>query len=196
MFVQVVTGRPLAHQTALQAWHNWLKEVGSRLPGWLGGTSGISPDGKFIALLRFEAITAGVFTSERPGEDKWWADVTRCFAEAPIVVDSSEVDVAMTGSPEEASSVQFVLARTRNPARVRRLNARLKPLVARHHPDVIGNIVAWHSNGDMTEAVYFAPAGSATKRDGALPDTELEELEELDRAWFSALDDVEFIAIG
>ncbi len=66
MFVQVIQGRakdPAGLRKQFQAWDN---ELRPRATGFLGSTAGVSDDGEFIALARFESEEAARANSDSP----------------------------------------------------------------------------------------------------------------------------------
>ena len=190
-FVQIVTGYPIDGEAVMEEWRVWLDQVGTKLPGWLGVTSGISVDGKFIALLRFARVNDGIFSAAGRELEQWSTTFSEYFHQRPEVLASSQVDARMTGRSEDVTCVQFIRARTKEIAEVREINAKLAPIVSENCPEIIGHITAWHSGGEFTEAVYFVskdsePAGYAA----------LDQLEQLNGKWMSLLDRIEFISIG
>jgi hypothetical protein len=42
--------------------------------GWLGTTAGVTQDGTFIAVVRFDCEGAARASSDRPEQDQWWAE--------------------------------------------------------------------------------------------------------------------------
>src|SRR3954451_23950380 len=102
MFVQVIQGyvddpAPLA--TALET---WVRDIAPGAIGWLGSTGGVTDDGRFIALARFESAEAAQRNSERPEQSQWWSETSRLFSKEVTFSDSSDVVVEATGDPDQA----------------------------------------------------------------------------------------------
>jgi hypothetical protein len=67
VFVQVIQGQvsdPAALRAALD---RWLQELAPGATGWLDSTSGVTEDGRFIAVVRFESAEAAKRNSYRVG---------------------------------------------------------------------------------------------------------------------------------
>ena len=69
MFVQVIKGQVSDAADVQAAWNRWLDEMASDAIGWLGTTAGVTDDGTFVALARFESEEAARRNSERSAQD-------------------------------------------------------------------------------------------------------------------------------
>ena len=59
MFVQVIQGH-VSNATQVRAQlDKWVEQVAPGTVGWLGSTSGVTDDGRLIALARFESDRGG-----------------------------------------------------------------------------------------------------------------------------------------
>ena len=65
MFVQVIQGQVADAEQARAAFDQWARDLAPGATGWLGSTAGVTEDGRFIALARFESEEAA-----REGERK------------------------------------------------------------------------------------------------------------------------------
>src|SRR4051812_7194687 len=121
MFVQIIQGRTsdaLALQGAMQ---RWARELGPGATGWLGTTEGITDDGRFIVVARFESADAADRSANRPEQSRWW-DETRRLVDGDVAFsDSEDVDVELRGDPGRAGFVQVLQGRVTDPARAREL---------------------------------------------------------------------------
>src|SRR4029453_16589568 len=99
----------------------WAQELAPGATGWLGSTAGVTDDGRFIALARFESEQATRQNSDRPEQDRWWAETSTLFTGEPSFKDSSDVTVDVTGDPDAAGFVQVMQGRGRDPDRPREL---------------------------------------------------------------------------
>jgi hypothetical protein len=73
--------------------------------GWLGTTAGVTEDGRFIELARFESEQAARRNSDRPEQDQWWTETSKLFTGAATFKDSSDVTVDVTVDPDDAGFV-------------------------------------------------------------------------------------------
>ena len=58
--------------------------------GWLdrllGGTAGVTEDGRFIAVVRFESEEDARRNRDRPEQDRWWSETAKLFDGSPHFV--------------------------------------------------------------------------------------------------------------
>jgi hypothetical protein len=161
VFVQVIQGQVSDANSARAALDRWVQELSPDAIGWLGSTAGVTDDGKFIALARFESEEAARRNSERPEQDRWWAETAKLFSGDPTFRDSSDVVVDVIGNPDEAGFVQIIQGRGTNPDRARELMAQDSAAWAAFRPDVIGSVVAQYDSGSYTMAMYFTSEKAA-----------------------------------
>jgi hypothetical protein len=155
VFVQVIQGQVSDAGELRAALDRWLQELAPGATGWLGSTSGVTDDGKFIGIVRFESEEAARRNSGRPEQDRWWAETAKLFSAEATFLDSSDVDVDLVGDPDEAGFVQVMQGSGTDPARARELMSQDSQAWAAFRPDVIGSIAVQHEGGRYTTAVYF-----------------------------------------
>ena len=83
VFVQVIQGQVTDAETVREAFDRWAQELAPGATGWLGSTAGVTEDGRFIALARFASEQAARANSDRPEQDRWWAETAKLFAGRP-----------------------------------------------------------------------------------------------------------------
>src|SRR5262245_5698623 len=93
MFVQVVQGRVADAEGIHSAIDRWERELADGADGWLGSTEGVTDDGRFIAVVRFESEQAAMRNSKRPEQDRWWRETAQLFTEQPTFHDSNDVSI-------------------------------------------------------------------------------------------------------
>jgi hypothetical protein len=71
MFVQVISGRTSQPQAIVDAFDRWKTDLSAGATGWLGSTGGVTEDGRFIAVARFESEEAAMANSARPEQGAW-----------------------------------------------------------------------------------------------------------------------------
>lgn len=81
MFVQVIQGQVSDAGQVRAALDRWVQELAPSASGWLGSTTGVTDDGRFVALARFESEEAARRNSDRPEQDKWWAETATEFCD-------------------------------------------------------------------------------------------------------------------
>lgn len=182
MFVQVIQGQVADPEQARAALDKWAQELAPGAEGWLGSTAGVTEDGRFIALARFESAEAAQQNNDRPEQDAWWAETSRLFSGDATFRDSTDVLVDSIGDPESARFVQVMQGRGTDPDRARELMSQDSDAWAAFRPDVIGNLVAQHEAGAYTMAMYFTSEEDAREGEGKEPPPELKaQTEEMNK---------------
>lgn len=185
MFIQVITAKVVDEEALWRQIDRWQSEVRPGAEGFLGATSGITDDGRMIAIVRFESEEAARRNSERPEQGAWWAETEKTL-EDPTFKDSVEVDVMGAGGSDEAGFVQVMRGHITDPAKMEGLRSRMKEFEAalsRMRPDVIGDVTAIHGDGTFTDTVYFRTEAEARANEAnEMP----EEMEAMFAEWMSA----------
>jgi len=161
MFVQVFQGQ-VSDAAAMKAQlDRWATEVAPSAEGWLGSTAGVTEDGRFVALARFESEGAARQNSDRPEQGSWWEETAKLFTGEPTFHNSTEVDVDTPGDPGAAGFVQVMQGRSSDPARARELMASDPTDWATFRPEILGTVSAGHEGGEWTMAIYFTSEEAA-----------------------------------
>ena len=181
MFVQVIQGQVSDAEQVRAAFDRWAAELAPGAAGWLGSTAGVTEDGRFIALARFESEDAARRNSNRPEQDRWWAETARLFAGEVTFKDSSDVTVDLVGDPDTAGFVQVMQGRGSDPDRARELMSQDSPAWAEFRPDIVGSLAVAHDGGEYTMAIYFTSEEAAREGERKEPPPELKaQMEEMD----------------
>jgi hypothetical protein len=181
VFVQVIQGQVADAAKLRAALDRWAQELAPGATGWLGSTAGLTEDGRFIALARFESEEAARRNSGRPEQDQWWADTAKLFTGEASFKDSSDVTVDLTGNPDDAGFVQIIQGRGSDPDRARELMGQDSSAWAEFRPDIIGSVGVGYEGGAYTVAMYFTSEAAAREGERKEPPPELKALmEEMD----------------
>ena len=140
MFVQVIQGRTPQPQALVEAFDRWKADLASGATGWLGSTGGVTEDGRFIVVARFESEEAAMANSARPEQDAWWAETAKLLDGEAVFHNSSDVDVDVNGDPDQAGFVQVMQGRGSDPERAKQLMAQDADKWAVLRPDPLSNI--------------------------------------------------------
>jgi len=173
MFVQVIQGQVSdadAVRTALDAWE---RDLAPGADGWLGSTSGVTDDGRLIALVRFESAEAAQRNSDRPEQGAWWSGMSALFTGEPTFSDSEDVVLDLVGDPGTAGFVQVMRGHGTNPDRARELMAQSSPEWAEFRPDILGSVAVLHPGGDYTMCIYFTSEAAAREGERKEPPAEM-----------------------
>ena len=181
MFVQVIQGQVTDAGKVRAALDRWAQELAPGATGWLGSTAGVTEDGRFIALARFEDEAAARRNSDRPEQDRWWAETSRLFTGEATFKDSSDVLLDVVGEPDDAGFVQIMQGRGNDPERARELMDQDSSAWAEFRPDIIGSVAVGHEGGAYTMALYFTSEEAAREGESKEPPAELKaQMEEMD----------------
>lgn len=182
MFIQVIQGQVEDAKQVRDALDRWAQNLGPDASGWLGTTAGVTEDGRFIALARFDSEEEARRNSDRPEQDQWWAETSTLFSGEPKFLEGTRVVVDVISDPDEAGFVQVMQGRGSDPDRAWELMGEDSAEWAAFRPDVIANVGANHEGGAYTMAIYFTSEEAA--REGERKEVPLElraRMEELDK---------------
>ena len=183
MFVQVIQG-PVSDAGQVRArLDQWAEELAPSANGWLGTTAGVTDDGTFVALARFESEAAARQNSDRPEQSAWWEATAPLFTGEPVFHDSTSVEVETLGDPDGAGFVQVMQGRTSDPDRARELMASDPTDWREFRPEILGTLTANHDGDAWTMAIYFTSEAEAREGERKEPPPEsarvMEELNAL-----------------
>ncbi|MDQ3982354.1 MAG: hypothetical protein M3271_06690 [Actinomycetota bacterium] len=184
MFAQVIQGRATDPAGLQKQWERWNQEIKPKVQGFLGATGGITPDGEFITIARFESEEAARSSSDNPEQSAWWEETSQ-YLENPMFHDCREVDTMGAGGSDDAGFVQVIQGKTKDVAKSRELDSRMDERMKDVRPDVIGGITAWHpENGRFTSVIYFTSEAEARVKEKEMETSErvqeyMQEMESL-----------------
>ena len=181
MFVQVIQGKVSDAAAVRARMDTWMTELAAGADGWLGSTAGVTDDGDFVALARFESEEAARRNSDRPEQTAWWEETAKLFEGEPTFLESTDVDVDTPGDPDRAGFVQVMQGRTSQPDRARELMASDPTDWAGFRPEILGTVTANHDDGRWTMVIYFTSEAEAREGEKKEPPEEVAKLmKELD----------------
>jgi hypothetical protein len=161
MFVQVIRGQVTDREEMHAALDRWSEQLAPSAAGWLGSTAGVTEDGRFVALARFESEAAARRNSDRLEQGQWWVDTAKLFTGEVSFRDSSDVTEDVTGDPDRAGFVQVMEGRGSDPQRARHLMAEKTGEWGAFRPDVLGSVAVLSEAGSYTVVMYFTSEQAA-----------------------------------
>lgn len=180
MFVQVIeatTSDPAAVRAAMD---RWMQELAPGATGWLGSTAGMTPDGRMVAVVRFDSEENARANSDRPEQGEWWAEMAKLFDSDPVFRDSTRVLVDVRGNPDEAGFVQVMQGGSTDPERAWKLMEEDDTDWSAFRPDILGSINIGHADGRWTMVNYFTSEAEARAGEQKEAPAELQQqMEEL-----------------
>lgn len=162
MFVQVIQGKVSDAAALRSALDRWQTDLAPGADGYLGSTGGVTDDGRFIALARFDSEESARRNSDRPEQGAWWAETEKLLDGPATFHDCTQVVVDVTSDPDAAGFVQVIQGQSKDPARAVELMSGDSDAWADFRPDVLASLSAAHADGHgYTMAVYFTSEADA-----------------------------------
>ena len=165
MFVQVIQGKAKDAAGLRKQWEKWDQELKPAAKGFLGSTAGVTANGEFIVVARFENEEEARSNSDSAEQSAWWEETSQ-YLESPIFHDCTLVDLMNDGGSDNAGFVQVIQGKVTDVDKARALDKSMESQMSGMRPDVIGGIVAWHpENGRFTNAIYFTSEAEARAKE-------------------------------
>jgi hypothetical protein len=190
MFIQIIEGRVTDPGRVHDAFDQWAEGLAPGAAGWLGTTAGVTDDGEFVAMARFESPEAAQRNSDRPEQDRWWAATSSLFAGDVTFHNCPQVTTYRDADIRDAQFVQVIMGHTHDAPRMVALADRLEPVLARARPDVIGETMAMEPDGGFAQTVYFTDEPTAREGERRMQSGELKQLMDEE---MSLVDDVSYL---
>jgi len=175
MFAQIIQGKTSDRQAVRASLDNWMKDLEPDAKGYLGTTAGVTDQGDFFALVRFESEDAARANSERPEQGTWWAEFEKTLDGEATFRDSSTVIVTAVGDLDSAGFVQVMSGQSSNPERSVELMNSGRDARAKNRPDILGSAVVGHGDGKFTMVIYFESEAAARQGESKEIPPELQE---------------------
>jgi len=180
MFLQIMQGKVRDADLFQQQGDKWRTDIKPGAIGYLGSTSGVSPDGTAVVLARFESAEAARANSERPEQATWWEQIAPAFDGEVTFIDCPVVDMIAGGGNDQAGFVQVMHGRAVNQQEMRDIGDAMTAELKELRPDVLGGIVGWHGDRQFTQAMYFTSEAEARKAEKTMSgDAQVEEWDKM-----------------
>jgi hypothetical protein len=166
MFVQVILGRVGDAERLRERWEAWAEQLAPSADGWMGSTAGITGDGDFVLVVRFDSEAAARRNSARTEQGVWWQETVSALDGDAEFHDSADVAVAIGAPSDEAGFVQVMRARVADRARFGEIEERVGEPFHRARPDLLGALRAWHADGTLTAVDWFSSVAEARAGEG------------------------------
>jgi hypothetical protein len=161
VFIQIIQGKCRDADRMHQLSDEWRDTLGPTAEGWLGGTYGITDDGEFIGVVRFDSKEAAARNSTRPEQDAWWRKMQECFEGDVTFHDCDDVTLMLDGGSDDAGFVQVIQGRATDPEKFHRFNEQPMDALHEQRPDIIGGTIAMQPDGWFTETIFFRSEAEA-----------------------------------
>ncbi|HXY91641.1 MAG TPA: hypothetical protein VEP49_04135 [Acidimicrobiia bacterium] len=179
MFIQVISGKVVDAEGFRREEERWVAELRPGATGFLGSTSGITSDTRFLVTARFDSAESARRNSDRPEQGAWWSDFEKTVSDV-VFHDCSKVVTMLGGGSDDAKFVQVMRGHVKDRAAVDRIEARrddLERVIRDARPDILGETICYHDDGDgYTDVVYFTSEADARAGEKDFPTGEAKVL--------------------
>jgi hypothetical protein len=160
MFVQVIEGKVSDQGAVDRLMDRWQADVRPGATGYLGVTAGSTPDGRSIAIVRFDSAESAAANSARPEQSAWWSEMEKAYDGA--VTFSESTDVVVNLEPKaDARFVQVMKGQTDQRARIEELADVFTARMGELRPEIVGDVTIWFDGGRFIEVAYFTDEAAA-----------------------------------
>jgi hypothetical protein len=179
MFIQMMEGR-VADEAGLRAQLDaWMSDLAPGAAGWVGATMGLTADGSYVAVVRFESEAAAQANADRPEQGAWWQAFAATIDGEVTFTNCPDVDTFGAGGSDDAGFVQIMIGKG-DRAAIAPIADELSATLARMRPDVTGGTIGWPGDGSFVQTVYFTNEADARKAESADPASQ-EDREAMER---------------
>jgi hypothetical protein len=177
VFIQIIQGKCNTTEDAMRArLDQWRTDCEPGAEGFLGGTYGMTDDGTFVAVVRFENEELAMANSARPEQSRWWAETEKMFDGPVEFHNCRNVLLMMDGGSDDAGFVQLIRGKMDDPAGLESMLQATTPMLHEMRPDIIGATIAIEDDGTFTETVAFTSESAAREGEAKpMPDDMAEQ---------------------
>lgn len=169
MFIQVMQAKCSRADDVRAFMEKW-SDDGS--VGFLGGTFGVTDEGDFIGVVRFESTEAAKANSARPETDAMAREFAGLLDSPVEFSDYDDVTDFLGGGSDDAGFVQVIRGRVDDVSAAKALINDPGDL-QEMRPEIIGGTFAVGADGDYTQTIYFTDEASAREGEQKEPPSEI-----------------------
>jgi len=178
MFVQIIQAKVRDAEGVRSEVERWQKELAPGADGYLGSTGGVTPDGRFIMMARFESEEAAMRNSDKPEQGEWWNRMAKNLEGEATFSNSTDVDISLGGGSDAAGFVQVMQGRVTDTAKAKELGKKMDESMPQMRPDVIGSVNASYGDGEFMNFIYFTSLEEARQNEKAMTENPPEDMGE------------------
>lgn len=168
MFIQEFHGKIRDPELWARQMQVWQDEIRPNTKGFLGSTSGITPDGTMVTVARFENAELAHANSDLPEQAAWFRETSKAIDGEITFHDCAETDTYRDGGSDDAGFVQIMEGHARDRDVMRDLESRMDETLGQLRPDLIGTITGWEPDGSFVSVAYFTSEAEARKNEKAM----------------------------
>ncbi|HET6167366.1 MAG TPA: hypothetical protein VFE07_11110 [Marmoricola sp.] len=142
--------------------------------GFLGGTFGVTDEGEFLGIVRFESADAASANSARPETDALSKEFAELLDGPVSFSDYDDVTDFLGGGSDDAGFVQVIRGHV-DDVDAAKAFSRDPGDIQQMRPEIIGGTFAVTADGDYTQTIYFTDEASARQGEQQEPPAEVRE---------------------
>ncbi len=169
MFIQVIQGRCTDADALHRQMDRWREELEPSATGWLGGTYGVTDDGEFVGVVRFDSKEAAEQNSGRSEQGAWWQETSKLFDGDVTFHDCDDVTMMLDGGRDDAGFVQVIQGQLSDADRFRHMMEQPMDRLHEMRPEIIGGTIAIDRNGFFTQTIAFTTESAARSGEAQAP---------------------------
>jgi hypothetical protein len=147
----------------------WVRDLSPGAVGWVGIAAGVTHDGEFIAVLKFDSEEAARANSDRREQDRWWADICAVLDGEVTIRNGMRTEIFLAGDLGQADFVQVVQGRVSDLDRARERMHALQEALKVHLPALLGSVTVELDAGQFTRVLYFSTEDEARTGELEMP---------------------------
>jgi len=190
MFIQIIQGKCRDADRVHELNEEWRETLGTSAEGWLGATYGVTDDGEFVGVVRFESREAAAKNSARPEQGEWWEKMAACFDGEVTFHDCDNAMLFLGGGSDDAGFVQIIQGRISDPEKFRHFMEQPMDALQEARPEIIGGTIAMEPDGWFTQTICFRSEDEA--REGEKKEMP-SEIQQQYQDEMSAMEDVKYL---
>ena len=184
MFVQVIEAKAKNPQGIKSEMDRWVQELAPKAEGWLGSTAGVTPDGRFIAVARFDSEEQARRNSDKTEQGQWWNSFSQHLDGDPDFFETTQVAAQMGGGSDKAGFVQLMRGKVTDIEAAKKLDAKMEQDMPSRRSDVMGSVTAYKEDGAFVSAIYFTSLEEARRGEKEMEENPPAEMQ----AWGEIMD--------
>jgi hypothetical protein len=175
VFIQVIQGKSSRQDEMRALADSWSSEGAVGAVGWLGGTYGVTDDGDFVGVVRFNSREEAMANSARPETDAFAQKMMSLMEGSVQFHDCDDVTQLLGGGSDDAGFVQVIQGHVDDPAPLKAMATDPGDL-QEIRPEILGGTLAIADDGTFFQTVYFTDEDSARKGEQLEPPQEVRDV--------------------
>ncbi len=174
MFVQVIRGKVVDGPGLEKQLEKAREELSPGAVGFLGSTAGVSEDGRFIIVARFESKALAEKNNGRPEQDAWWKE-TEGYVSDVTFENSEDTELFKDGGSDTAGFVQVMTYKLNDRDKARALFDEMMAM-SDDRPDMVGSVTIFGDGGKVTDVLYFSSEAEARAGEAKPPSEDTQRI--------------------